>query len=63
MIDKAFWMKIADNWMKKTDGINAPSTDSDGEIAGEIDPDEIPFDEISDDEIDDILSDLGLDDI
>lgn len=64
MIDKAFWLKIAENWRKKDDGIGAiPDTTGDGDDAKNIDPDEIPFDQISDDEIDDILSDLELDEI
>ena len=64
MIDKAFWLKIAENWRKKDDGIGAtPDTTGDGDDAKNIDPDVISFDQISDDEIDDILSDLGLDEI
>ena len=61
MIDKAYWSKIAEEWKKKDDGILIPKPDTGG--ASGIDPDAVPFDSITDDEIDDILSDLGLDDI
>ena len=61
MIDKAYWSKIAEEWKKKDDGISIPKPDTGG-VSG-IDPDAVPFDSVSDDEIDDILSDLGLEDI
>ena len=61
MIDKAYWNKIAEEWKKKDDGITVPKPDTGG--ASAIDPEEVPFDSISDSEIDDILADLGLDDL
>ena len=61
MIDKAFWEKVADEWKKSDDGIVIPDIDTSG--AEGIEDEGILFDQISDAEIDDILSDLGLDDI
>lgn len=62
MINLQFWKKIAENWSKDDDGIEIPEVD--GQAAKEIkDEDLILFDDISNDEINDILSDLGLDDI
>lgn len=61
MIDKAYWSRIAEEWKKKDDGIVIPKLDTGG--VSDIDPDSVSFDGISDDEIDDILSDLGLDDL
>ena len=61
MIDKAYWEKIAAEWKKQDDGIDVPEITSGG--AENINPDDVPFDQILDSEIDDILSDLGLDDI
>ena len=56
MIDKAYWNKIASQWKKKDDGIVVPPPppvpviiDDDGDVDNS--------------EIDDILADLGLDDI
>ncbi len=63
MIDVVFWEKVADNWMKKTDGICIPDLDGAADDAAKIDVEDTSFDNISDDEIDDILADLGLDDI
>ena len=62
MIDKAYWGKIAEEWKKETDGIGTlPPIDTGG--ADKIEPDPDPTGSISGDEIDDILADLGLDDI
>ena len=62
MINLQFWKKIAENWSKDDDGIEIPEVD--GQAATEIkDEDLILFDDISNDEINDILADLGLDDI
>ncbi len=61
MIDKAYWEKIASYWKKKDDGIVIPEIDTQGAAA--INPDEDSFGNISNQEIDDILADLGLDDM
>ena len=65
MIRKSFWQEIADNWSKEDDGIIIPEDSADeGRKAQEIREEDIGmFNNISNDEIDDILSDLGLDDI
>ena len=60
MIDKDFWKRIAENWSKEDDGIVVPDIGEVPEIAAE---DLILFDDMSNDEINDILADLGLDDI
>lgn len=57
MIDKNFWQKVSENWIKNDDGVSVPeSTGPIGPIVPLVDA------PVSDDEIDDILSDLGLDD-
>ena len=61
MIDKAYWNKIAAEWKKIDDGIDIPKPGTDPDGVSFIDPDEDKG--ISSTEIDDILSDLGLDDI
>lgn len=61
MIDRAYWEKIASYWKKKNDGIVIPEIDTQG--AASINTDEDTFGDILNEEIDDILSDLGLDDI
>lgn len=65
MIDKNFWKRIADNWSKDDDGIVVPDDlKREAEKAKKIkDEDLLLFDDISNDEINDILADLGLDDI
>lgn len=60
MIDKDFWKRIAENWSKEDDGIVVPDI---GEVPKIADEDLILFDDMSNDEINDILADLGLDDI
>ena len=60
MIDNTYWSRIAKEWKKKDDGIVIPEIDSKG--VSEIDPD-ADSDSSFDKEIDDILSDLGLDDL
>ena len=61
MSDKMYWNKIAEEWKKKDDGIDIPKIDT-GKVV-DVNPDEMPFDSVSDDEINDILADLGLDDL
>lgn len=65
MIDKNFWKRIAENWSKNDDGIVVPDDKKkEAEKAKGIkDEDLVLFDDISNDEINDILADLGLDDI
>lgn len=65
MIDKNFWKRIAENWSKDDDGIVVPDDKKkEAEKAKGIkDEDLVLFDDISNDEINDILADLGLDDI
>lgn len=65
MIDINFWKRIAENWSKDDDGIVVPDDkEKEAEKAkGISDEDLILFDDISNDEINDILADLGLDDI
>lgn len=65
MINLKFWQKIAENWSKDDDGIVVPDDKKEEEQkAKDIkDEDLVMFDDISNDEINDILSDLGLDDI
>lgn len=65
MIDKNFWKRIAENWSKDDDGIVVPDdktkeTDKAKRIKDE---DLVLFEDISNDEINDIIADLGLDDI
>lgn len=65
MIDKNFWKRISENWSKDGDDIVVPDdktmeTDKAKRIKDE---DLILFEDISNDEINDILADLGLDDI
>lgn len=65
MIDKNFWKRIAENWSKDDDGIVVPDDkkrEAD-KARGIKDEDLVLFDDISNDEINDILADLGLDDI
>ena len=65
MIDKNFWKRIAENWSKDDDGIVVPDDkkrEAD-KASGIKDEDLVLFDDISNDEINDILADLGLDDI
>ena len=59
MINKLFWAKIAENWVRSDDGIEIPDIEPIGEI---IDPDLVDEAAEIDDEINDILADLGLDD-
>ena len=54
MIDKKFWMRVAEKWSQKDDG-GPPVPPPD------IIPIEINDDPITNDEIDGILADLGLD--
>lgn len=61
MIDKKFWGNVAEEWKKDSDGIEIPDIDSSG--ISDIDPDTIPINGVSDSEIDDILAELGLDEI
>ena len=61
MIDKKFWGNVAEEWKKDSDGIEIPDIDSSG--ISDIDPDTIPINGASDSEIDDILAELGLDEI
>lgn len=61
MINKKFWEKIAEEWKKPDDGIIIPKPDTGG--VSDIDPDAVSFGSTTDAEINDILSDLGLDDI
>lgn len=65
MIDKNFWKKIAENWSKDDDGIVVPDDkEKEADKARKIkEEDLVLFDDISNDEINDILADLGLDDI
>lgn len=58
MIDKKFWLKVAEYWRKDIDDNVPPEIDPIPDIPLE---DLIPFNSISDDEIDDILADLDLD--
>lgn len=65
MIDKNLWKRIAGNWSKNDDGIVIPD-DKEKEaekVKGIKDEDLVLFDDISNDEINDILADLGLDDV
>ena len=61
MIDKVFWQAVADKWSKDDDGISIPEISIKGIDA--IDPDANDMGEEFEDEINDILADLGLDDI
>ena len=61
MIDKKFWKKIAENWVKDNDGIELPKDSFDITNVVDIKPELASFDDAVDDEIDDILADLGLD--
>ena len=65
MINLNFWQRIAENWSKDDDGIVVPDDKKEEEKkAKDIkDEDLIMFDDILNDEINDILSDLGLDEI
>ena len=65
MINLKFWKRIAENWAKDDDGIMVPDDkDEEAQKALNIkDEDLVMFDDISNDEINDILSDLGLEDI
>lgn len=56
MIDKEFWINIAENWRIK-DEIDVPDV-----IPIEVKVEDLD-DDISDEEVDDILADLGFDDI
>ena len=61
MINKEYWLKLADNWSKDDDGTVIPD-DVDDEIdkvCGISDDDLSNV--ISDDDLDDILADLDLD--
>ena len=60
MINGVFWKKIAENWFLKTDGTDIPDIGPIPDIPTE---DEIPYEDITDEEIEDILADLGLDDL
>lgn len=61
MIDKKFWQWVAENWRKDDDGISIPEILSEGiEL---IDPSTAFLDTSEDEEIDDILSDMGFDDL
>lgn len=55
MNKREFWLKVAEEWRKKTDGIEVPDIGPISHI------DDIEPDIITDDEIDDIFSQLGLD--
>lgn len=65
MIDRNLWKRIAENWSKEDDGIVIPDDKKKEEdkAKGIKDEDFGFFDDISNDEINDILADLGLDDI
>jgi hypothetical protein len=65
MIDKNIWKRIAENWSKDDDGIAVPDDKKKeaDKAKGIEDEDLVLFDDISNDEINDILADLGLDDI
>lgn len=54
MIDKRFWIIVAEKWSKEEDGISPipPLV---------LDPIELDDNPITNEEIDDILADLGLD--
>ena len=61
MIDKNFWKRVAENWRKDDDGISIPKISTEGiEL---IDPSTAFLDLSKDEEIDDILSEMGFDDI
>jgi len=57
MIDKAFWFNIAEHWRIKDD-VEIPEVS-----IMQVNPADLNDNETSEDEIDDILADLGFDDI
>ena len=61
MIDVKFWKSVADNWHKDDDGIKIPDINTEG--IDVIDPSSLLFDTGMDEEIDDILADMGFDDL
>ena len=61
MIDKVFWLRIAKEWKKQDDGIQIPEVKT-GNASGIV-PTAGSMEDIMDDEINDILADLGLDEI
>lgn len=61
MIDVKFWKSVADNWRKDDDGIKIPDINTEG--IDVIDPSSLLFDTGMDEEIDDILADMGFDDL
>ena len=65
MISKIFWKKIAEHWAVEDDGIIVPDDeDKERKKAKDItEEDLLLFADIDNDEIDDILADLGLDDL
>ena len=65
MIDVEFWQRIAKNWATEDDVLDIPDDMKYEALKVQSIPDEdlALFDEVSNDEIDDILADLGLDDI
>ena len=65
MTDKIFWQKIAEKWSRNDDGIVVPDDKiEEFKKAQEIkEEDLVMFDDISNDEINEILADLGIDDI
>lgn len=65
MIDNKFWINIAANWSLEDDGIEIPDDfEKEAEKAKGIKAEDLElYEGISNDEIDDILADLGLDDI
>lgn len=64
MIDKQFWIKIAQNWATEDDGIAIPDDKAkEAEKAKGLADEELQiFDELSNDEMNDILAELGFDD-
>ena len=50
MIDKKFWKKIAENWVKDDDGIVLPEDTIDTSSIVDIDPDLASYDEETDDD-------------
>jgi len=57
MINKDFWINIAEHWRIKDD-VEIPEV-----TIMKVNPDDLDDDGPSDDEMDDILADLGFDDI
>lgn len=64
MINKQFWMLVAENWCRVDDGIIVPDDSAaEAKKASNISEDDLKlFDSMDDNEINDILADLGLDD-